>query len=181
VARFLARLALVAGLAAACGGALGPAPRLANPVSAIGERDGVRVTLSLPQRAYGPGEVIWADVKIENTTDAAVSWLGGGCNFPARVGAKPAGAASEVSFIPESAWQSYVSGAGGPICTMDIRENKLPAHQSLTLRAGWDGSAQRGGARAPDGEAEITAIFPFGTIAAPNPIFARATITLTDR
>ena len=175
------RLALIAALLSACGGALSPAPRSPDPISRSVERDGVRVTLSLQQRTYAPGDVVWADVKIENTTDAAISWLGGGCNFPARVSAKPAGASTEIPFIPDSAWQSYIAGQGGPICTMEIRENKLAAHGTLSLRAGWDGSLLRGGSRAPNGDAEINALFPMGTLSKSDPIVATATITLAAR
>jgi hypothetical protein len=180
VARLLARFAFVAVLVSACGGALAPAPRTPDPVSAVSERNGVRVTLSLPQRTYAPGEIVWADVKIENTSDIAVSWLGGGCNFPARVSAKLPTVTNDVQFIPDAAWQSYLAGRGGPICTMEIRENKLAAHESLSLRAAWDG-ALYGGGRAAEGDAQILAVFPMGTLMSSDPITATATIRLTNR
>ena len=182
MARILLRLGLLAILVSACGGAVGPGARPGDPVSAAGERDGVRVTLSISQRTYAPGEIVWADVKIENTTEAPVSWLGGGCNFPARVSAKllASAAVSEIPFVPDSAWQSYASGRGGPICTMEIRENKLASHQTLSLRAGWDGHVSYGGSRAPAGDAEVSALFPMGTLMTSDPVVARATITLTD-
>ena len=181
MARILLWLGLLATLVSACGGAVGPGARPGDPVSAVAERNGVRVTLLLPQRRYAPGDVVWADVKIENTSDAAVSWLGGGCNFPARVSAKPAASIAEIAFIPESAWQGYVSGRGGPICTMELRENTLGAHQTLSLRAAWDGAVQRGGSRAPDGDTEITATFPMGTLVKSDPLSATAMITLSSR
>jgi hypothetical protein len=195
----LAPTAVLALVATACGGALRPTP--SEPVVVVAERDGVRVTLSMPQRVYGPREVAWADVTIENLTDRAVSWVGGGCNFPARVSATVppedpgrtwAGALGEwktrlvegywrhVSFIPEAAWDDYRRGGSGPICTADIRINELPGKGVLTLRAAWDGDIQTEASRArvPNGTSRVRAAFPLGTLDGAHPLVATVAIEL---
>ncbi|TMD58312.1 MAG: hypothetical protein E6I87_12815 [Chloroflexi bacterium] len=195
-------VALVIVFTSACGSALGPGQRPGDPITVAAERAGVRLTLLIPQQTYAPGEVVWVDAKVENTNAMPISWVGGGCNFPAHISAKPPtapagkswggriddwkkrwldGDLAEFVFIPESAWQNYAGGGGGPICTMDVRINQLAAHDTLMLRAGWDGvgNVQAGRGRAPDGESEITAIFPMGTLAAVDLITVKATIRLT--
>jgi hypothetical protein len=194
----LAGAILLSGAIAACGGAL--RPPTATPVTASGERDGVRVTLSLQRDRYAPGDEIWADVLIENTNDRAVFWTGGGCNIPARVSALlPTGDAGKswpepvsawkvrlvdedsqkVSFMPEAHWANFKRGEG-MFCTADIRLVELDARSSLRTRAGWDGTMPfEHRVRAPDGRYDIEAVFPLGHWDTPRPISVSVPVELT--
>ncbi|HET8570003.1 MAG TPA: hypothetical protein VFM93_13570 [Candidatus Limnocylindria bacterium] len=191
-----ALLACAAVLLAACGSRAAtpstptPRPSFTPEAVATAEREGVRVTLSLDRRRVAPKEAVWADVLIENTNAASVWWIGGGCNFPARVSATVATSGlgaqqplalaewkkrwllpytAPASFVPESAWAEHQRTGSGPACTADIRIQELAAKGVLRMRAAWDGTI--GGplsrADAPNGTSTVTASFPITFAPAP--------------
>lgn len=154
------------------------APQSAGAVTAIGETDGVRLRLDLDRATFGPGEVVWATVAIENTNDHPIIWIGGGCDVPGRVTAVvPAiadygrnweyllaelkkrlviGVTSSgwVRFLDEASWD--MRDRGGRLCTADIRPVTMAARAKVVTRFAWDGML-RPGAPAPSGRLDITA------------------------
>lgn len=176
----------------ACGGGGALAP---GGVSADGERDGVRIHMDLDRGAIRPGETVWATIRIENASGRSVTWVGGGCNIPARVvgsidaladeGRTWTGAPGELKkralqnggpslavFHDEQSWNQRAQG--GMFCTLDLRLMELAAGAALSVRAAWDGRVGTGSA--PDGAVTVTATFPMGHWDSPKPVTVSAPI-----
>jgi hypothetical protein len=134
------------------------------------------LTLEGPPRNDGPS---WASVRIENTGERGIRWAGGGCGdpggiyidlhevFPAgrmdwpgrlgvfkrrAVGPDPGSALQTLGYIAEARWGTDLA------CSASLRIETLPAHESLFLRAGWDGTYE--GTAVPTGPARVEAVLP---------------------
>lgn len=201
--RTMVPLAALAALClTACARALpGPPP---TPSSTV-EQDGVRLILRLDKVQYAPGDVLRADVRIENISDHPVTWVGGGCNLPAAVTARApslqgAGESwdgapgllkravlagmpdlTRITFLEASALEARRAGRGGPFCTAAIREVQLEPGGVLQTRLAWDGTLPLEGtpARAPSGWIAVEAVFPMGRIDSPTPLAVRLQVDLS--
>src|SRR4051794_2720270 len=169
---------LIAACVAAPSSSVGPAASASPALTTTSATTGtIRMTLTLegPPRTNGDS---WASVVIENIGDRGVRWAGGGCgdpggifidleevyptgksDWPGRLGhfkrlvVGPQGEGLlSLGYIPEARW-----GTSLP-CTADLRIETLPGHQSLSLRAGWDGTYE--GSPTPTGPASVEAAFP---------------------
>jgi hypothetical protein len=156
-----------------------PSATPAGP-TAIADRDGVRVTLTLDRATLPAGDRTLASVSVENGTLERRLWSGGGCNFLATITvatAAPvmpvagrkwngiAGSFKDLLLVPPEASSEGVfvdqrfAGAPHVACTMELSVNELSAGQRLEMLASWNGEV--GGVTAAPGPARVTASFPY--------------------
>ncbi len=134
------------------------------------------LTVEGPPRNDAPS---WASVRIENIGDRGIRWAGGGCgdpggifidlhevyptgrlDWPGRlgvfkrraVGPDPGSSMLTLGYIAESRWGTAAA------CPASLRIETLRPHESLSLRAGWDGTYE--GLPVPTGPARVGAAFP---------------------
>jgi hypothetical protein len=184
---------VLVGLALAACGPSPTAPSLEPGPSAVAERDGIRVSLTLDRAALPAGDRTLAVVTVENTTPERRLYQGGGCDFLASI---DIATAAEVQPAVGQRWpgtagrfKDLLNPTPGPssqgmfvderfveptriVCTADLGVNELSAGQRLEMRAIWNGEVN--GVVAAPGPARVTASFPYlGQPAGPDP-FANA-------
>lgn len=138
---------------------------------------GVTLRLDLDRAALRVGEVVWATVTIENTSDQVIQWIGGGCNVPGHVIARiptlaeygrsweypfadlkkrlaMVASPGQVPLLDEASWA--MRAQGGRMCTADVRANDLAPKGKLVARFAWDGMTL-GAGPAPSGDVTIVA------------------------
>ena len=161
-------------------------------------RDGVQLSLRLDKRSYRSGEMLWAQVRIENQSDRPVYWIGGGCNIPASVSAKVSAWQDPGQLTEYKQWvlargpdwsrialeEEHLLAArrrGDAIaCPEDIHDVELPVHGILEARLAWDGTVTflPEKERVPDGPVTLEAQFPLRGTTSSAPLVARLTVTL---
>ena len=200
MSRFLRLGLILVALAAACGDRV---PAAAGSTATV-ERDGVRLRLDLERGEIVPGDVLWATLTIQNTTDHDVKWTTGGCREVGQVEAQPKlpdagrhwpGALgtfkewalrhpeSYARFFDEVTWGILAQGGQGRACPAVVLTETLPAGQSLVSRWAWDGTvdfAYAGRRPAPGGEIEVAGTFyvkepPTGVVRVTSRIKVRGT------
>lgn len=175
---------------AACG------DRVAAGPAATAERDGVRLRMELDKAEIRPGELVWASLTIENTTDRSVSWVAGGCQVPGNIEAtaKQDDAGMHwpgvlgtfkqwllkdgqvyVYFVDEITWNARA--LGGRACPAANFVGTLPPKGTLRSRFAWDGQVRSGIAPArpaASGSIEVVGLFLVGDTNASTPLRAGA-------
>ena len=174
---------MLALLAISCGPvAYSPArPLMTAPaVTASAEKDGVKLRLDLDRAVITPGEVVWAQLTIENTSDRVLSSITYSCDVPGEVHARPSALADwgrdwpeyalasvkkitalsappeRVAFVDEPTWTQR---ANGPVpCSGQMHNLKVQPHTTLRSFYAWDGFVVPG-MSAPNGRVDIDASF----------------------
>jgi hypothetical protein len=177
--------ALLGVVLAACASSSDPPPaaETAPTLTAVAQRDDVRVTLTL-DGAPARGSRWWARVEVVNAGARSIDWASGLCGDVADVFVDLSPA-----FAPGRAWEGRLGTfkgaalgkamAGDAIgefvaerrigefgraarepCAWDVDADRLPAGGRLEMRAGWD-VAFENGRGAPPGPAHVVASFGY--------------------
>jgi hypothetical protein len=171
----------------------GDRPAAGGPTATV-ERDGVRLRVELDRAEIRPGEIVWASLTIENTTDHDVKFVAGGCKVPGNVEASPKqddagkhwpgvlGTFKQwlmkdgqvyMYFVDEVTWNTRA--LGGRACPAAIFVETLPAKGTLRSRFAWDGQVRGGIAPArpaASGSIEVVGSISLGDTNASTPLRA---------
>jgi hypothetical protein len=170
--------------------------------TATAERDGVRLRMELDKAEIRPGEIVWASLTIENTTDRDVRWVAGGCKVPGNIEAtsKQDDAGKHwpgvlgtfkqwllkdgqvyVYFVDEVTWDARA--LGGRACPAAMFVETLPAKGTLRSRFAWDGQVRGGIAPArpaPSGSIDVIGSISLGDTNASTPLRAGVSLRVRD-
>jgi hypothetical protein len=149
-----------------------------TPVTAVTEHNGVVVTLTLDRNVVAPGGKVLAVARVENRTDRAVQYSGGGCGLSGDVGVElsPApgrewhGRAALFKAIVMRTARLPVAAFAAPqvtdkpqACVADTFIAALAAHQSVDIPGLWWDAEYAPGVPARPGIANVTMNFPVTT------------------
>ncbi len=174
------RLLLVGFVLMSCGSAATPPGLGVQAVTGSGEKEGVKLRIDLDKAVIRPGEVVWATLTIENTSDRVLSSITYSCDVAGEVYARPSALADYGRIWPEFVLQSVkkqivLSGppdqirwveeptwskrnTGGTSCTGQMRNSKVAPGTTLRSYYAWDGFV-RPGLPAPQGTVDVMASF----------------------
>jgi len=163
-----------------CGAVSAPPGLGVQAVTGSGEKDGVKLRIDLDKAVIRPGEVVWATLTIENTSDRVLNSITYSCDAAGEVYAPPSALADYGRIWPEFALQEVkkriaLSGprdqirwveeptwsrrsSGGTSCTSQMHNLKVLPRTALRSYYAWDGFV-RPGLAAPVGMVDVMASF----------------------
>jgi hypothetical protein len=163
-----------------CGSSATPPGLGIQAVTGTGEKDGVKIRIDLDKAVVRPGEVVWATLTIENTSDRTLSSITYSCDVAGEVYARPSaladygeiwpeyelqdvkkrialsGPPDQIRWVEEPTWSKRNSG--GTSCTGQMRNLRVAPRTTLRSYYAWDGFV-RPGLPAPNGTVDVMASF----------------------
>ena len=174
------RLLVIGFVLISCGSAATPPGLGIQAVTGSGEKDGVKLRIDLDKAVIRPGEVVWATLTIENTSDRVLSSITYSCDVAGEVYARPSaladygrswpefvladvkkrialsGPPDQIRWVEEPTWSRRNSG--GTSCTGEMHNLKVSPGTTLRSYYAWDGFVQPG-LPAPLGTVDVMASF----------------------
>jgi hypothetical protein len=174
------RLLFVGLVLISCGSPATPPGLGIQAVTGSGEKDGVKLRIDLDKAVIRPGEVVWATLTIENTSDRVLNSITYSCDVAGEIYARPSaladygriwpefvlqevkkrivssGPPDQIRWVEEPTWSRRSSG--GTPCTGQMRNLKVSPGTTLRSYYAWDGFV-RPGLPAPLGTVDVMASF----------------------
>jgi hypothetical protein len=174
------RLLFIGLVLISCGSPATPPGLAIQAVTGSGEKDGVKLRIDLDKAIIRPGEVVWATLTIENTSDRFLSSITYSCDVAGEVYARPSaladygriwpefvlqdlkkrivlsGPPDQIRWVEEPTWSRR--NTGGTSCTGQMRNLKVAPGATLRSYYAWDGFV-RPGLPAPIGTVDVMASF----------------------
>lgn len=163
-----------------CGSTATPPGLGIQAVTGSGEKDGVKLRVDLDKAVIRPGEVVWATLTIENTSDRVLSSITYSCDVAGEVYARPtalanygetwpefvlqdvkkrivlSGPPDQIRWVEEPTWSRRNNG--GTSCTGQMHNLKVAPGATLRSYYAWDGYV-RPGLPAPVGDVDVMVSF----------------------